>query len=140
MSCLGAGAGTRWSPVPGSRVTRHVFVTFVTSITPDTGRSQQHTQHQSMYLVQYLYSPDESAQDPERARMENLNYLLSKVFDGWRMATNKVLITEPSPSPGSVPWSPPALATSPLLMVSGCSPGCCCKQGGQMSMSYFCPR
>ena len=107
MSCLGAGAGTRWSPVPGSRVTRHVFVSFVTSITPDTGRSQQHTTSVSyMYLVQYLSSQDESVQDPERARMENLNYLLSKVFDGWRMATNKVLITEPSPSPAVSPaWN-----------------------------------
>ena len=88
----------RWSPVPGSRVTRHVFVSFVPSITPDTGRSQHPTPVSYMSPVQHLSSQDESGQDPERARMENLNYLLSKVFDGWRMATNKVLITEPSPS------------------------------------------
>ena len=69
------------------------------SITPDTGRSQHNTLHQSLTCIQHLSSLDESGQDPERARMENLNYLLSKVFDGWRMATNKVLITEPSPSP-----------------------------------------
>ena len=100
------------------------------SIAPDTGRSQHNTPHQSLTCIQHLSSLDESGQDPERARMENLNYLLSKVFDGWRMATNKVLITEPSPSPGrdtlQCPWCPPALATSPLLMVSGWSPGCCC--------------
>ena len=88
-------------------------------------RGGHNTLHQSLTCIQHLSSLDESGQDPERARMENLNYLLSKVFDGWRMATNKVLITEPSPSL-QCPLVSPALATSPLLMVSGWSPGCCC--------------
>ena len=101
INCRLSRSRSRWPvvPSPSSPVTRHVFVSFVPSITPDTGRSQHPTPVSDMYLVQHLSSQDESGQDPERARMENLNYLLSKVFDGWRMATNKVLITEPSPSP-----------------------------------------
>ena len=102
INCWLSRSRSRWPvvPSPSSPVTRHVFVSFVPSITHDTGRSQHNTLHQSLTCIQHLSSLDESGQDPERARMENLNYLLSKVFDGWRMATNKVLITAPSPSPG----------------------------------------
>ena len=111
INCWLSRSRSRWPvvPSPSSPVTRHVFVSFVPSITPDTGRSQHNTLHQSLTCIQHLSSLDESGQDPERARMENLNYLLSKVFDGWRMATNKVLITEPSPSPVDTlqcPWCP----------------------------------
>ena len=47
--------------------------------------------------------------------MENLNYLLSKVFDGWRMATNKVLITEPSPSLSPVSLVSPSPGHLPII-------------------------
>ena len=82
------------------------LATYLSALSPAlhlTRAGHNNTQHQSLYLVLYLSSQDESVQDPERARMENLNYLLSKVFDGWRMATNKVLITDAGNNGKEVP-------------------------------------
>ena len=145
INCVVSRSRSWHKVVPSPRQPRHSPRICQLCAQHYTGHEAVITTHNISPCIQSIVSspPDESVQDPERARMENLNYLLSKVFDGWRMATNKVLITEPSPS--SVPWSPPALATSPLLMVSGWSPlhqaaPGRCKQGGQMSMSYFCPR
>ena len=89
----------RWSPGPQSQAAPSL-ATYLSALCPalHLTRGGHNTLHQSLTCIQHLSSLDESGQDPERARMENLNYLLSKVFDGWRMATNKVLITEPSPS------------------------------------------
>ena len=44
-------------PSPSSPVTRHVFVSFVPSITPDTGRSQHNTLHQSLTCTQSSIYP-----------------------------------------------------------------------------------